>query len=62
MGGKYTPAQKAATDEYMKDKKTLRVIVPKSKAEIIKNYAKSKGESVSAYVNRLIDEDMEKGL
>lgn len=58
LGSKYTKCQKRATDKYMEDKHVLRVVTTKEKAEQIKEYAKP---SVSAYINRLIDEDMKKG-
>lgn len=58
MGAKYTKGQKEATDKYMKDKHVFRVVVTKIKAEEIKNHAHP--ESVNAYINRLIDEDMRK--
>lgn len=38
----------------------INLIVPKGKKETIKEYAESKNESVNGYINRLIDEDMQK--
>ena len=58
MGAKYTECQKKATEKYMKDKHVLRVVTTKEKAKQIKKYAKP---NVNAYINRLIDEDMNKG-
>lgn len=40
---------------------TFTLRVPKGKKEIIKEYAESRNESVNGYINRLIDEDMDKG-
>lgn len=34
------------------------VLMPKGKKEVVKNYAKKKGESVNAFINRAIDETM----
>lgn len=36
----------------------ISLTVPKGKKDEIKAYAESKGETVNAYINRLIDEDM----
>lgn len=36
----------------------LRIIVPKGKKDIIKEFAASKGESINGFVNRAIDEAM----
>ena len=38
---------------------SLRIVVPKGKKEIIKEYAASKGESINGFVNRVIDEAMQ---
>ncbi len=66
MGKEYTPAQKAATAEYMKDKHTFRVVVTKEEEKVIKAHATSRDESVNAFVKRAITEtmarDKEKGL
>ncbi len=60
MGGKYTEAQAKATAEYMKDKKTIRVVVTVEKHKEIQKYAVEKDGSMNAYINRLIEEDMAK--
>lgn len=39
----------------------INLTVPKGKKEIVKAYADSNGESVNAFINRAIDEAMEKG-
>lgn len=64
MGGKYTAAQAAATAEYMKNKHTFRVIVTNERKAQIKSHAGSMGESVNGFINRAINETMErdKGL
>lgn len=39
----------------------IAVVVPKGKKDEIKAHAESQGESVNAYIWRLIQEDMKKG-
>lgn len=39
---------------------SLRIVVPKGKKDQIKAYAESKNESLNGFVNRAIDEAMEK--
>lgn len=39
----------------------IAVVVPKGKKDEIKAHAESRGESVNAYIWRLIQEDMKKG-
>lgn len=36
----------------------VNLTMPKGKKEVVKNYAKKKGESVNAFINRAIDETM----
>ena len=60
MGGKYTEAQARATAEYMKDKHTIRVVVTKEKAELIKKHASASGESMNGFIKRAINETMER--
>ena len=61
MGKEYTEAQKRATDKYMQDKKTLRVVVTEERKIIIEAHAKKydKG-SMNAFINRAINETMER--
>lgn len=56
MGRKYTEAQKRATAEYMKDKSTIRAVVTLERKAFIETHASARGESVSEFVNRAIDE------
>ena len=52
--------QREAADKYLKEKvDTIAVRVPKGQKEEIKNHAKSRGESVNAFVLRAIDHTME---
>ena len=39
---------------------SLRIVVPKGKKDVLKAYAKSKGESLNSFVNRAIDEAVER--
>lgn len=38
----------------------IEIIVPKGKKGLIKAHAESRGESVNAFINRAIDETMER--
>lgn len=38
----------------------INLTVPKGKKEIIKDHADSKGESVNSFINKAIDEKMER--
>lgn len=52
--------QREAADKYLKEKvDTIAVRVPKGQKEEIKNHAKSRGESINAFVLRAIDHTME---
>lgn len=39
----------------------INLVVLKGKKDVIKAYAESNGESVNAFINRAIDEAMQKG-
>lgn len=52
--------QREAADKYLKEKvDTIAVRVPKGQKEEIKNHAKSRGESINAFVLRAIEHTME---
>ncbi len=54
-------AQQKAVAKYMKNNyDEIKVRVPKGKKESIQNYAASKGESLNAFINRAINQAMEK--
>ena len=56
-----TEAQKKATQKWIKENtEDIRFRVPKGKKEIIRNYAGKHGESVNAFLNRAVDEVMER--
>ncbi len=37
---------------------SLRIVVPKGKKQVIKDYAESKGKSINGFVNEAIDKAM----
>lgn len=54
-------AQQKAVSKYMKENyDELKVRVPKGKKDIIKAHASEQGESLNGFVNRAIDETMER--
>ena len=56
-----TEAQKKAIKKYQTEKTDeMKIRVPKGQKEVIKEYAASRGESVNAFVYRLICEAMER--
>ena len=55
----YTEAQKAATARYNKKAyDRIDVIVPKSKREVIKRFARKQGKSTNRFINEAIDKAM----
>lgn len=53
--------QKQYSEKYIKSTfDEIKVRVSKGKKEIIQEYAAAKGESLNGFINRLIDEAMEK--
>jgi predicted HicB family RNase H-like nuclease len=56
-----TDAQKRARDKYLSEKvEDVKFRVPKGKKEVIQKCATQAGESVNAFINRVIDEAIEK--
>lgn len=54
-------AQQKAVAKYMKNNyDELKVRVPKGRKDIIKAHADKQGESVNGFVNRAIDETMQR--
>lgn len=54
-------ARKRANDKYLKEKvEEFKVRVPKGKKDEIKAHAEVQGESTNAFINRAIDETMER--
>jgi len=56
----FTEARKKANAKYMEDNGyvDLKIRLEKDKAEELREYVKSKGESMSAFINEAIDEAM----
>lgn len=53
--------ERVTLEEYRKTKyEDLRIRVPKGKKDIIKEYVGTKNESLNSFVNRAIDETMER--
>ena len=55
MGKKYTAGQAKATENYMKDKHTLRIVVTKEKADEYKMIAEESGKSLNKFVIECIE-------
>ena len=54
-------AQQRAVNKYMKENyDEIKVRVDKGKKEIIKTHAEAGGESVNGFINRAIDETLER--
>ena len=54
-------AQQKAVNKYMKsDYDRVNLVTPKGKKDIIQAHAAQQGESVNAYINRAIDEAMQR--
>ncbi len=61
MAQKYTEARKEGNRKWdAANLDRLSVAVPKGKKDLIKAHAESRGESVNAFINRAIDETMER--
>ena len=56
----FTPAQAEAHKRYMKDFVEIKVRMTADKRSIVQEHAASMGESATAFINRAIDETMER--
>lgn len=57
----YTEARRAANARYEAETvERVSLVLPKGKKAIIKAHAENKGESMNAFINRAIDETMER--
>lgn len=56
----FTKAQAEAHKRYMEGVATIQVRMSEEQREAIKAHAEAQGESVNAFVNRAIDEAMER--
>lgn len=58
---KYTEARKKANDKYnAKAYDRINIAVKKGKKDTIKSHAENNGESINAFINRAIDETIER--
>lgn len=54
-------AQQKAVNKYMKENyDRVNLTLPKGKKEVISTHASAQGESVNGFINRAIDETMER--
>ena len=54
-------AQQKAVNKYMKSNHDrVNLVMPKGKEDVIQAHAAQQGESVNAYINRAIDEAMQR--
>lgn len=53
-------ARRRANDKWRDKFDEMRFRVPKGKKKVITAYAAAHGESINAFINRLIDEEMAK--
>lgn len=61
MGEKYTEAQKRANEKYQTEKTDLlRIRVPKGRKDVYKEYAKQRGQSLTAFVFEAIEDKIKK--
>ena len=58
MGKIYTQAQAKATANYMQDKHTIRVVVPREKADQYKALAKNAGKSLNQFIIDCIESNL----
>lgn len=53
--------QQASVHKYVKEHyDRISVIVPQGKREVIRDHAEAQGESINGFINRAIDEQMER--
>ena len=56
-------AQQKAVNKYMKSNyDRVNLVMPKGKKDVIQAHAAQQGESVNAYINRAIDEAMQRDV
>ncbi len=60
MSPPISEARKRANDKYLGTLEEIKVRVPKGKKEVVQAHAKKQGESVNGFINRAIDETMER--
>lgn len=58
---KVSKAQQASVNKYVKaNYDRVNVTMPKGKRELLKAHAEARGESVNGFINRAIDEALER--
>lgn len=57
---KVSPAQRKATDKYLEKFDEMRVRAPKGQKAVIQAHCVTRGESLNAFINRAINETMER--
>ncbi len=57
---KVSQAQRRATDKYLEKFDEIRTRIPKGNKAIIQAHAEARGESVNAFINRAIENQMER--
>lgn len=57
---KVSAAQRKATNKYLEKFDEIRTRVPKGRKEIIQAHAEAHGQSVNGFINRAIDETIER--
>lgn len=57
---KVSAAQRRATDKYLEKFDEMRVRVPLGKKNAVKAHAEAQGESLNGFINRAIDNQMER--
>lgn len=58
--GEKTEAQKRAQEKYMEKFAVARVRMEKAQYDIVQEHAASRGESVSGFINRAIENQIER--
>ena len=53
-------AQKKASIKYLEKLDEIRIRMPKGQKDVIKAHAEARGESVNSFINRAIEETMER--
>lgn len=57
---KVSPAQRRATDKYLEKFDEIKIRLPRGQKEAIKAHAEAQGESVNSFINRAIQEAIQK--
>ncbi len=55
-----TEAQKRAQQRYREARATIQIVTTPERRDLIKAHSEAQGESVNAFINRAVDETMER--